>query len=406
MCQSSSVGSIGNSPLSQLGVGEILPEGNSRQQAMGEAGAALSSSEDINLLNPAQLYYNRQVNLEAILRVGTKKGTSSNGVVESGRVSPQLFVLTLPIARPLSVALGIRPYSAMDYRVVQTGTTEGTSSDTYTNYYTGSGTLSQVFMGAGLRLAEGLTVGAQGNLWLGTLQRYSDVSVGLNAITKEHSSRIADVQARLGTAYKFGIGKHKVSLAVVTDLPTSLRTSDVVIQRRYNNAGTQTAEDTLSAETTGRLQAPQTLRMGLSFEKPRSYVFALDIMHDSWAKVKPFGTTEQLANTWRAALGTEWIPDYNGTRYGSFIRYRAGFYARQLPYSLDGKRMKDLGITLGMGWPILRKDARYTRPMVNTNISAGLRSVPGGGTYKEYYLNFTLGLILNDSQWFVRYKID
>jgi|GEM_PF-5644302 len=403
---SNTVGSIGNSPLTQLGVGEVLPEGSSTQQAMGEAGAALSTGEDINLLNPAQLYYNRQVNVEAVLRLGAKMGQSAEGKVRSGRLSPQLFSIALPIARPLTVAFGIRPYSSIDYRIIQTGITEGTASEQYSNFFSGGGSLSQVFLGTGIRLAEGLTVGAQGILWLGTLQRFSDVSVGQNAVAKEVTSRVTDVQAKLGTAYKFSARGHKFSVGLVADLPRQLSTSTYVIQRRYNNGGSLTSQDTLDTQLAGRLQAPQTLRVGFALERPRRYIVALDIMQDRWAGVQTSGSTENLNNTLRAALGTEWIPNANGTNYTSLLRFRAGVYARQLPYSLQGTRMNDLGLTLGMGFPVLRKDARYTRPLINTNLSAGLRQGPGGGAYKEYYVNFTLGLVLNDSQWFVRYKID
>lgn len=406
------VGSIGNSPLSQLGIGELLPEGSVRQQAMGEAGSASGSSESVNLLNPAMLYYSRQFNLESILRTGAKVARTDAGTLRSGRFTPLLVNMALPVARPLTLAIGLRQHSAIDYSVSNTGNAGGT--DTYTNYFTGGGSLSQAYLGAGLRLAEGLTVGAQGTYWFGTMTRFSDVALNTDKITglstgevtRQVSSRVSDVQIRLGTAYRRMIGKHRYALAVSGELPRIMSTSDVVIFRRYNGSSL-TTQDTLVSEAPGTLKAPRTLRLGLAFEQPLKYSVVLDLVREYWKGVQPLGTTTPLYDSYRGGLGVEWMPNLNGQNYFSVVSYRAGIYGRQLPYELEGKRMSDMGFTLGMGFPILRKEARYTRPYINSNLSLGVRSGPtGSGSYRETYVNFTLGIVLNDAQWFVRYKID
>jgi hypothetical protein len=404
---STTVGSIGNSPLSRFGVGELMPEGNTQQQALGGAGSALSNGENANFLNPAQLYYARQVNLEAGVRVGTKYAKSAEGKLTSGRFSPLSLSLVLPIARPITVGIGLRQFSAIDYSIQVQGITTGTAGTEYNNYYTGGGSLSQAFVGTGIRITDGLTIGAQGTFWFGTLSRYSDVKVDLNAITREVSTRVQDVQAKLGAAYRFKMLGHRASVSITGELPNGLSTKEVVVVRRYNNTGALTNLDTTAKEAPGTLEAPRSLRLGLAFEKPKNYVFAFDLARDYWTKVALSGLNTPLLDGYRASLGTEWIPNFNGQSYFSFINYRAGVYARQLPYELDGARMNDIGMSIGLGLPILRKDARYTRPLVNTNFSIGRRSGPtASGSYRETYINFTLGLVLNDSQWFVRYKID
>jgi hypothetical protein len=383
-----------------------MPEGNGAQQAMGEAGSAMADGENANTLNPAQLYYMRQVNIEGILRTGAKAGHSDSGSVRSGRVEFQHFSLTMPVAKPLTLSLGIRPFSAIDYSVSKAGLTDGTTHETYNTFYKGSGTLTQAYLAAGLKLAPGLTVGAQTTLWFGTLQRYTDVTVGYNAITDQLNSRVHDYQVKFGAAYRIPIKAYRLSISAVADLPKSLATSDYILRNRYNSVGSLTSQDTLQAETRGHLQAPQTFRFGLAFEKPRHYVFVADFMHDIWSKTRVFGTVTPLSNTWRGAIGTEWIPNSNGIEYTSYMRFRAGAYVRQMPFNLDGAQVRDVGLTMGIGWPVLRKEARYTRPLINTNFSIGTRQIPSGSGYHELYVNFTLGLVLNDSQWFVRYKID
>lgn len=400
----STVGSIGNSPLSQLGIGELLPEGGAREQALGEAGSASASTESANLLNPAQLYYSRQLSLESVLRTGAKVARMDTETLRSGRFTPLLLNMTLPVARPLTLAIGLRQHSAIDYSVSNQGIAGGT--DIYTNYFTGGGSLAQAYLGAGLRLAEGLTIGAQGTYWFGTMTRFSDVAVNNGEVTRQVSSRVSDVQVKLGTAYRRTIGKYRYGIALSGELPRNLRTSDVVIFRRYNGANL-TTQDTLVSEAPGTLKAPRTLRLGLAFERPQHYSVVLDLVREYWKGVQPLGTSTTLYDAYRAGMGVEWLPNYNGQNYFSIVTYRAGLYGRQLPYELEGKRMSDIGFTMGLGFPVLRKEARYTRPYINTNFSMGVRSGPtGSGSYRETYVNFTLGIVLNDAQWFVRYKID
>ena len=401
------MGSIGNSPLSQLGLGEMLPEGGTRQQAMGEAGSATSIGDNVNLLNPAQLYYNRQLNLEASIRSGARWARNDGASLRSGRITPLAFNMVLPIARPLTIALGLRQHAAVDYSTTIAGlTANDADSSRYSNYYSGAGALSQANVGLGLKLAEGLTIGAQATYWLGNLHRFSDVSVGQVALQRESSSRVSDVQFRLGTAYRFGLPKgRRGSIALSGDLPKHLGTSDEVVLRRFIG-NTQTGQDTLQKESSGILIAPQTLRLGLAYERPQHFTVVADIVRELWKGTQPLGTTLPLLDGMRAGLGVEWIPNINGAQYLSLASYRAGVFARQLPYELNGHRMSDIGATLGLGFPILRKEARYTRPIVNLNMTMGRRSTFAGSGYSENYVNFTLGILLNDAQWFVRYKID
>ena len=55
------LGTISNSPYSRLGLGDEFLLGGSRNQALGGAGAGSPSGENVNLINPALLYYNRSI---------------------------------------------------------------------------------------------------------------------------------------------------------------------------------------------------------------------------------------------------------------------------------------------------------------------------------------------------------
>ncbi len=413
MGQSNNLGSIGNTPLSELGLGELMPDGSTREQAMGEAGAAAPSREHISLLNPANLWYNRQVNLEVGLRTSIRHGRSGAGSVTAARFTPMHFTMTLPIAEPVTLALGLRQFSAIDYTVSAARPLAADTNVSFRNSFGGRGAISQAMVAASVRLAEGLTLGAQGLYWFGTQQRYSEVELNTLGLARSTSSRVSDVSARVGATYRLQLpGGKRIGLGLVADLPRQLRTQDEIVLDRYSiNAlsGTRTflSSDTLLRMQNGLLQAPRSLRAGLSFEQPQRYTVAVDLVRELWAGVVPLGTPGNLQDAWRGSAGVEWVPNVNGQGYRNYISYRAGLYGRQLPFSVNGTRMQDIGLTLGLGWPVIRKEARYTRPVVNTNLNLGLRQGPTeAGSFREAYVNFTLGIVLNDSQWFTRFKID
>ena len=79
---------------------------------------------------------------------------------------------------------------------------------------------------------------------------------------------------------------------------------------------------------------------------------------------------------------------------------------RDYPYTIDAKKVKDLRISAGASFPIVRKDAKFSRPIINLSVSAGRRGIANTYIGSENYLQVTMGFTLNDFLWFNRYKID
>ena len=71
-----------------------------------------------------------------------------------------------------------------------------------------------------------------------------------------------------------------------------------------------------------------------------------------------------LRDALHTAIGMEYTPKPNSTRYRDLITYRAGFQYNTLPYQVDGTQLTDINGSLGGSIPggcLLRKPCQLRR---------------------------------------------
>jgi hypothetical protein len=94
------------------------------------------------------------------------------------------------------------------------------------------------------------------------------------------------------------------------------------------------------------------------------------------------------------------------TRYVNIMTFRGGLMYQQLPYKMGGDFVTDKRISIGASFPIIRKEAKFSRPLINLGISYGRRGLKNTYIGMENYYQVNLSFTLNDFLWFNRYKID
>ena len=110
-----------------------------------------------------------------------------------------------------------------------------------------------------------------------------------------------------------------------------------------------------------------------------------------------------LSDTWRLKAGVEWIPDYQSyNNYFKRMRYRFGFYYGLDPRSFEGEQLKEYGVSLGFGFPIIMSRQRIS--FVNLAVEAGQFGL--SDTLRETFVKMTLGFTLNDNTWFFKRKFN
>ena len=135
-----------SSPYTRLGYGDLADRSFGAGRAMGGVGIGLRSPKQINPMNPAS--YSCMDSLTFIFDFGasfqsarysdgTNKYKNLNGNIE-------YLAVQFPITRWLAMSAGLLPYSFVGYKFGQVLEENGLQ---YTNTYSGSGGLNQVYGG-------------------------------------------------------------------------------------------------------------------------------------------------------------------------------------------------------------------------------------------------------------------
>ncbi|SFC59396.1 Long-chain fatty acid transport protein [Flexibacter flexilis DSM 6793] len=406
----------GHSPYSRFGLGDLSSQGGSRAMGMAETGVAAPSDENINLLNPALLTYNRVTNFQIDLYGQRKKMSTSSASETSTGGGLTNLAFSFPITKKMTAAFGLSPYSSVDYWL-NTTTVMNTATDTASAIYAykGSGSLSKVFLATGYAITPNLSVGVQANYLFGTLTNESVVQILPASDNNSFSVNKRDYYSRIlfkpGVFYKAIIdtaSRKYIGIGATIELGSSgnLRYDNKIYE--YDGQGGTVEIDERSINQKTNFTMPATYRVGLGMGVPLKWKLAADFSYTDWTKLKNNNTTSNSAMNaaYMAAVGGEWIPGYHKAGYWNKVTYRAGLNFQQTPITVNGQKINDMYVGLGMGLPIFRKETKFMYPMVNLGLAVGQRGTTQNSGIKENYFRISLGFVLNDNLWFTRYKID
>ena len=406
---------IGNSPYSRYGLGEINTNpGNIRNAGMAETGISAGNSFQANTSNPALLYYN-SITVFDIGIAGQLKNVKSNGASQlDGNANLYNLTLAVPISKRWSSAVGLRPYSTVNYEIRASEVLPANPRATVENQYSGEGGLSEVYFGHGVRIADGLTIGGSASYIFGNITKESASAVkddslsGINLERVVYSERIRynDFLFRAGANYRKKVKeKFYLSAGAVYSLQTDLsaerkssyerRTVDeVVIDNRI-----------LADSVEGKVNIPQSFRAGISVDNGSNLTVAADFYTQKWSDFRNFEGESELADSYRIGVGGEYTPNANAIdSYFKRVTYRAGLYYGDTPYLVRGEQVKDRGVTAGFTLP-LGRGTIYDMYQLNAALGYGMRGTTDNGLIAENYFQFSVGFTVN-SRWFIKRRIE
>ncbi len=415
---------LGNSPYSRLGLGDTyFNTGGVRQMGMGGTGLAAPNGVQVNDLNPALLYYMNRTTWE--VAVSSQYKTVRNNVQsqKTGSATLGYFALALPLSTRWGSAIGLKPYSAVDYESVQTGTVVNDPNTPVISRYQGQGDLSEAYFAQGIRLAKGLSVGLTAAYVFGSIDLTTSTQVGsaLNqrVTTLDHTS-YSDFKFRTGIHYRGKFtDKLNYNLGGAYSFKSNLDGERVVTQERQGADGSQvqgTGTETLADEN-GYAVVPALTQFGVSLDNNKSWSANLDVSQQQWSKYRSFNQQDgtagvALSNTLRVAAGGEFVPDPTSVdNYFKRVTYRVGLSVAEMPYRPGGETLYDRAVSWGFSLPV------SASPLEASTITLGftygqrgntdVRNV--GGTeqrnIKEDYIRAQLGLSLNN-RWFIKRRIE
>ena len=397
----------GYSPYSVYGIGDLHAAGTAYNASMGGVGIATRNKRFINTMNPASITARDSLSFMADFGLSGKFSLFTQDDLKGTKTLFNIndFVISFPMWRRTAFMVGIQPFSDTGFSMAYTDKiTSGDQSIGYTGNRAygayGDGGLNQFFAGASALLWNRLSIGAQYNLFFGTISKYSisqfsDASY--RGQTMGDTLQVRAHTAKFGLQYEQPIGTGKLVVGATYRLKAKVSGHAV----EYSN---------ISELDLGRHELDKDnitlgdeLGVGLSYAQGDKWSMEFDYIRGDWTDsnfdaVRGFRNngvysfTTSKSQSFRA--GFELTPNRNDIRY--YLRrctYRVGAYMDQSYYQVDGNNITSAGITLGMTVPVYQGYNGITFA-----IDLGQRGF-GNAFVKENYLGFHVGFNIFDI-WF------
>jgi hypothetical protein len=389
------------SPSTLYGIGQLAIPGFSNTRGMGDAGIGTRSRFLINHLNPAALTAQDSVSFIVDFGIEGNNIYASNNTTKSSfnGFSFDHVSVAFPISKRISTAITLQPSTQVGYRMTIDGTDPDvlTSIGNYTYEFNGKGGINNFQVGAGVKILEGLSLGANMNVYFGSIDRYYNKvfnSSNANFVSSYRTARMAisNVGFSTGLSYSRKLSDEKyVNLGLTYQPKLNLKATFTDLSTTNNTL------DTNSYKSERRsFGIPAKYGVGFAFGKDFAYNLAVDYEYTQWTGVNPIDIFTTYTNTNAFRAGVEIIPNIRDFRnYFNRVTYRVGFRYTDMYYLLNGNKARDIAVTAGIGFPI------HGFSYLNTSFEFGKRGTKLDGAIQDKYFTFTVGLSLFD-RWFLK----
>lgn len=407
-----------NSPYSQYGLGQLSEQTSGFNRGMNGLGLGFREHNQVNYLNPAS--YSSMDSLTFIFDAGLS-GQITNfsemgHKVNANNADFEYAVAGFRAFKHVGVSFGIIPFTNVGYNYSITDYLNGDRSTTYTNTYSGSGGIHQVYLGAGWEFLKGLSIGANISYIWGDIERsvvnsYSDAWV--NTLSKYYTATVNSYKLNVGLQYSLDINKrNSLTVGLTYELGHKLN-SDPSCKVISMNSSTAVA-DTSSFSVKNGLEIPVSFGAGLMWNHNNKLKLGTDFVYQKWGDTK-YPVYEVVNDVPSYALSDDYYSDrYKVTVGGEFcnnsmsrnffdrIRFRAGMSYSTPYYKINGQDgPKEISVSAGFGIPII--NSYNNRSMLN--ISGQWVHSAAKGMLTENTFRINIGMTFNE-RWFMKWKVD
>ncbi len=423
-----------NSPFTAYGLGEKGNDMLASFTGIGTCGLTYFDSTVFNPHNPAT--YNTLGQGQPLFTIGlnTQINQYTLGNKSSYRTTayPDPFALAFTLKKHFGLAFGLRPFTEKGYEIVDT-TVVGSDSIEYR--YLGKGNINRFFIGLSSNILKlentVLSVGANLGYLFGTTnnERNSRLldNTPLDGGVSWNTLKVSSLHYEFGTYFKqtFLTNHHLTLAAVIEPMQKINATNDAYLF--YGIIGDPEQYDTLGQNTgvKGNIRMPATVQFGLGYTfwfndkksnnnfRNSEIAFHTNYSRTDWTNFESsFENSPFSLLSTKIAIGLQYTPEREylenavSSKFYEKMHYRAGLYQNLLPYSISNVQLKDEGITLGIGLPIITQNTLST---INFGLSLGQRTSGAETGLNEKYLGIQLGISIAPSayeRWFRKLKLD
>lgn len=315
--------------------------------------------------------------------------------------------IAFPIGDRWGLAFGIRPFSIIGYDYQRESSLNGNSQ---TFDFDGSGGVNEVFVGTGVQLGKNFSIGVNGKFLFGQKSEVKRLVYGSGNTNRffntldQNNYEFNDLSFDAGIQYYKNLGKdHRIIIGLTASPISDISASQSRLIRTYEGReGFEVIKDTIYQleETEVDFNLGSRFGGGLAYEKKGSWIIMADYSFLDKANVElesgVFTTDDH-----RISLGYENFTSQSS--FGSYFKqlgFRAGAHYNSSLIEVDGQAISEFGISFGLVLPL-----RKSFSTLNLSIELGERGTTARNLVKEQFLNFHVGVTIND-KWFIKRKYD
>ena len=407
-----------NSPYSQYGLGLLNEQSSGFNRGMNGLGLAFREHNQVNYINPAS--YSALDSLTFIFDAGLSgqiTDFNENGhKINANNADFEYAVAAFRAFKHVGVSFGIVPFTNVGYNYAITDYLNDDRDVAYTNTYSGSGGIHQVYFGAGWEFLKGLSVGANiSYLWVdidrSVINSYSDGSI--NTLSKYYTASVKSYKLDVGLQYQLALDKkNALAIGLTYGLGHKLGT-DPTCNIISTNTMTAVA-DTASFTVNNGLEIPTSFGAGVMWNHANKLKLGADFSYQQWGSLQyPVYrvvndepryelTDDYYKDRYKVTVGGEFCNDEMSRRFFDRIRFRAGVSYATSYYKINGLDGPDeISASIGFGIPIV--NAYNNRSVLN--ISGQWVHSAANGLLTENTFRINIGITFNE-RWFMKWKVD
>jgi len=415
------------SPYSRYGLGEAQDGGFGRNAAMGHTGIALSSSFNLNNINPASYFSMDSISFffEGGVSGFDQKIKSKEMTAQFSDMNFSYFAVGYPVSKWGFMSVGVKPESLVGYQFFDDNASSVDLTDgNYTKYNaSGSGNTTKAYAGLAISPIKNLSLGAHFSYLFGKIEHFSLAQFPNDPIALKlgtaQSIAINDFYMDFGIQYRHQLKeRHNVVIGAIYHPKTGMKgkvKSLVAAGNGVDADGTMViVADTIRYTETklrdNALEIPEKIGFGLAYNIDDLLTVTADYTLAKWSEsdfpnlsnAASGSSNFSIDDEETFAFGLEYIPNYRSASfYPSRIKYRLGTsYKKEYLVAPNGEQLTDFGITFGVGLPLKRSKTSF-----NLAFEWGQRGTTSNSLVKEDYLRFTMNLTLHE-YWFMKRKFD
>jgi hypothetical protein len=398
---SSSIIAQNTSTYTRYGIGDIFYGYSARTMAMSFSGSAMLNSDYVEIINPASWAALTRTRIEFSFSYDDLKISNSSQSQYYGDAIFRGFTFAFPVSQDngIAVALGIVPYSRINYESIQKVDDESTGN--YIAKYDGVGGLSRIFIGGTVMVPYDFILGATLDYYFGNLNYTSSIDF-INTATFPSKYDLQFAPTGFGT-----------TLGLITPNLSDMLNSSSITNFRFglsaniiSNLDTDTSFvsrsktiiDSLYFGKT-KMVVPTRFNAGVHITLNNVYNFALDYFYQPWTNFKLSGVNQlNLSDVNKFSLGFEYRPARTlSMNFLEQIMLRAGVSYEMSQYEFNGYNLHQISVSGGFSLPLSPENT------FDVGMEYSIRGSKENDLLQENFFRIDLGISFGDI-WFTRYE--